>query len=136
MYLNNDVDVYRRVVPLLLTRLQAVLDWFRKQRRFAFFASSLLLVYEGAVDRWTSERTQDGTATSCDGDNVEPGAQLVDVRMIDGTATSCDGDNVEPGAPLVDVRMIDFAHVFPSQDRDDNYIDGIESLVKYLHRLL
>ena len=38
--------------------------------------------------------------------------------------------------PLVDVRMIDFVRVYPTGDKDDNYIDGITSLIAYLHRLL
>ncbi|XP_078576370.1 inositol polyphosphate multikinase-like [Branchiostoma floridae x Branchiostoma japonicum] len=35
----------------------------------------------------------------------------------------------------IDVRMIDFAHVFPSDHIDENYLYGIKNLISYLERI-
>ena len=143
MFLNNDVDVYQRVIPLLLKRLQTILDWFHKQRKFAFYASSLLLVYEGALCRCAKYSTADRTKIFSDGENA--GASRCDKTCSDLTVPhhiwECSKQQYgvsegEQHDQFVDIRMIDFAHVFPSGSRDDNYIEGVESLVKYLHRLL
>lgn len=34
-------------------------------------------------------------------------------------------------APLADVRIIDFAHVVPTTDRDENYLEGLLNLIGY-----
>ncbi|XP_018604754.2 inositol polyphosphate multikinase-like [Scleropages formosus] len=43
---------------------------------------------------------------------------------------------VEPGCSEVEVRMIDFAHVFPSETRDDGYIYGLKNLLWGLQEIL
>ena len=145
MFLNNDMAVYQHVIPLFLQRLHMVLDWMLKQRKFVFYASSLLLVYEGAMCRCSRDSRENRTTTFTEGEN----ATRTDSAKHDGTCCDatvahhvweCSKHHVvmegETSDQYVDVRMIDFAHVFPSGDRDDNYIEGVESLVKYLNRLL
>lgn len=55
-----------RVVESTLTRLKAIAAWFERQKRFHFYASSLLIVYEGDEIVGSS-----------------PNSPLCDVRMID-----------------------------------------------------
>lgn len=42
-----------------------------------------------------------------------------------------DGDRV----PLVQIKMIDFAHVFPSSSKDENYLFGLQKLIRMLKDL-
>ena len=146
MFLNNDKAVYQHVIPLFLQRLHMVLDWMLKQRQFVFYASSLLLVYEGAMCRCSRDSRENRTTA------ITEDATWTDSAKHDGTG--CDATDAtvahhvwecskhhlvmegETNDQYADVRMIDFAHVFPSGDKDNNYIEGVESLVKYLNRLL
>lgn len=41
-----------------------------------------------------------------------------------------------PGNEEVEVRMIDFAHVFPSDTRDEGYIYGLKNLITVLQNIL
>lgn len=36
---------------------------------------------------------------------------------------------------IATVKMIDFAHVFPNQGRDDNYLFGLKKLIQYFDNL-
>ena len=38
--------------------------------------------------------------------------------------------------PNVEIRMIDFAHVFPSNTKDEGYIYGLKSLITVLQNIL
>ena len=38
--------------------------------------------------------------------------------------------------PLVDVRLVDFAHVFPSNEPDENFLFGLRWFIKYLETLI
>jgi hypothetical protein len=37
---------------------------------------------------------------------------------------------------FADACMIDFAHVFPSHERDNNYISGLDGVLRYFHSIL
>lgn len=70
-----------RCVPLILAELERILDWFLIQKRFAFYSSSILFVYDADDARCS-------------------------------------------------VKLIDFAHVFPSEGPDENYLFGLRNLVE------
>jgi hypothetical protein len=109
------------VVPSLLLRLRALLQWFHYQRCFGFISSSLLFVYEGdtGVVRGSDEAVNSSTSSeSCGcGCGAPP--------------KTCNG---------VDLRMIDFPHVSDSSEvegcRDEGYIVGLETVIRTLEGLL
>ncbi len=101
-------------------KIKKVKDWFEKQTQLAFFASSLLIVYEGNPDH--AKQTNNNVQTKPTEDNGK-----------EHSATSSNS-RTDP-ASLVDVRMIDFAHVFPAESKDENYLYGLNNLIKYLEEL-
>ena len=113
-----------------LEKLLLIQKWFEKQKQFAFFASSVLIVYEGLPDK---QNTQNGSKSSEPNDtpSADKGAKAKD----DVTKGSSE-DTEKSNKPLVDVRMIDFAHVFPATAVDENYSYGLESLINYLRKLV
>lgn len=80
-------------LPELLLQLENIQSWFETQRLYAFYSSSLLLMYDTP-------------------DEAVPG-------------------RVPPCA----AKMIDFAHVFPTAERDCNYLMGLRSLMAILYRI-
>lgn len=100
-FLNCECPASRGIVDGFLHQLDAVRRWFERQRRYVFYASSLLLVYDAA-------------------------------QLVDGQVQS-NGD--DRSAAVVSVRMIDFAHVFPSTTVDENYLYGLNNLIKLLEEL-
>mmetsp|Transcript_13860 Transcript_13860/g.37193 ORF Transcript_13860/g.37193 Transcript_13860/m.37193 type:complete len:403 (+) Transcript_13860:101-1309(+) len=101
----------RRVLPRLLERLgelEAVLSELKGVR---FFASSIILVYEGLDD----ERGPDASAP----------------RGGEG-AHGQDASNQPPPAS-VDLRLVDFAHwVRVPSKSDDNYLSGLRNVISGL----
>jgi len=88
----------------ILAKLYDIKEWFLTQNSYRFFASSILVLYEGYSKH---DLNSQGSSDSEDD-------------------RSCHVN------PRVDVRMIDFAHVYPSQvDKlDENYIFGLDNLIK------
>jgi 1D-myo-inositol-tetrakisphosphate 5-kinase/inositol-polyphosphate multikinase len=87
----------------ILTKLYAIQNWFLSQTRFRFYASSILILYDGI------SLEDIGSQGSSDSDD-DPKKEMI---------------------PLVDVRMIDFAHVFDGEPNclDENYLFGINNLI-------
>ena len=113
-----------------LEKLLLIQKWFEKQKQFAFFASSVLIVYEGLLDK---QNTQNGSKSSEPNDtpSADKGA-----KEKDDVTKGSNEDTEKSNKPLVDVRMIDFAHVFPATAVDENYSYGLESLINYLRKLV
>nr|KAG5692684.1 hypothetical protein BaRGS_028484 [Batillaria attramentaria] len=98
------------VVKALLVKLRRLEAWFLTQKQLAFYASSILIVYnKGRV----------------------PVAGGPSTGRADGEPRTCADDH-----PLVELRMIDFAHVFPGTGIDQNYLFGLQKLISYLEQLL
>ena len=68
-YLRLENHYNKAIVSNFLNRLKALEQWFLNQRKYTFYASSLLLVYEGHMP----EEKQ----------NIKEESQLTDIRMID-----------------------------------------------------
>uniref|UniRef100_A0A131Y1C2 Kinase n=1 Tax=Ixodes ricinus TaxID=34613 RepID=A0A131Y1C2_IXORI len=81
-------------LPELLLQLEDIRSWFEKQRLYAFYSSSLLLMYDAP-----------------------------------------NSDEAPGRAPRCAAKMIDFAHVFPTAERDCNYLMGLRSLMTVLYRI-
>ena len=130
MYFSLDGKLCTDVVNTTLEKLLLIQKWFEKQKQFAFFASSVLIVYEGLADK---QNTQNGSKSS--GPNDTPLADK-DAKAEDDVTKGSNEDVEKANKPSVDVRMIDFAHVFPATAVDENYSYGLESLINYLRKLV
>lgn len=93
----------------ILSRLCKIRDWFLTQSSFRFYASSILILYEGLCPN------DIGSQASSDSDE-----ELRNERE-----------------PLVDLRMIDFAHVFDGEPEcpDENYIFGLNNLISSIEAI-
>ena len=124
------------MVRAVLERLYVIRDWFSVQQNWAFYSSSLLVVYEGTP----LEKLRQEPA------NARVAQSLSDMTLIDSRSTSTTAEDKTASSeclppvesPLADVKMIDFAHVFPAPDgaKDDNYIFGLCKLIRYHEKLL
>ncbi|TRY55869.1 hypothetical protein DNTS_029120 [Danionella cerebrum] len=107
-FFHNGQDLRRRTISLIIEKIQNILHWFLSQSQLHFYASSLLLVYEGAYTPDHHERSLNSTC----------------------------GSTGEMEEEAVEVKMIDFAHVFPSDCADEGYIYGLRSLLDTLEQIL
>lgn len=92
-------------LPDLLHQLEVIQHWFESQQLYAFYSSSLLLLYES-----------DPVPPSSGDNHSKPEANAA-------TGRHCAA------------KMIDFAHVFPTVERDSNYLFGLRSLMTILRRI-
>ncbi|XP_029831869.2 inositol polyphosphate multikinase isoform X2 [Ixodes scapularis] len=81
-------------LPELMLQLEDIRSWFENQRLYAFYSSSLLLMYDAP-----------------------------------------NSDEAPGRVPRCAAKMIDFAHVFPTAERDCNYLMGLQSLMAFLYRI-
>ena len=73
------------VIRILLGQLDSIIDWFMNYNKsLTFYASSLLLVYEGNPDGLNEEKTENTTVPSQQRDDTSAG-RVVDpiIKMID-----------------------------------------------------
>ncbi len=117
------------VVSACLDKLLLIQQWFDKQTQFAFYASSVLIVYDGAIP---AARTRTGAHDAQNGSEAPDSEQPATNESKSNTSN----DDASNDSVPVEVRMIDFAHVFPTQTVDENYAFGLGSLIKYLRRLV
>ncbi|OWF50893.1 Inositol polyphosphate multikinase [Mizuhopecten yessoensis] len=142
------------VLRVVVEKLKDLESWFSEQRIYAFYASSILIVYEGEVkhkpdcstavntDQTESEKNRENTLRSNsphmengEGDTNKPIDSLhivnggVDAKISSKLTEDCE-------CPLVEIRMIDFTHVFPSQELDSNYLFGLQNLITHFQCLL
>ncbi|XP_076076047.1 inositol polyphosphate multikinase-like [Mytilus galloprovincialis] len=141
---------YRKdYILAVIDKLKSIETWFLNQKKYAFYASSLLFVYNASIDstdthdivlcsegkkeKLDSEENQTIDKES-ESDINKTDDRLSEEGIVETENMSCNHTNPERG--FVDVRMIDFTHVFPSEDRDENYIFGLQNLIKHLQSLL
>lgn len=123
---------YRKdYIKSVIEKLKRIDNWFSKQRRYSFYASSLLIVYNASMD---SPQSQDIVLCSSHQDSQNTKYQH-SPGMESTSCVVCNQDNRDRS--FVDVRMIDFTHVFSSEsEKDENYIFGLQNLIKHLESLL
>jgi 1D-myo-inositol-tetrakisphosphate 5-kinase/inositol-polyphosphate multikinase len=99
-----------RAIQETLRRFEEIREWFKKQKSYHFFSSSLIVVYD---------------------------ANLEDHDDNNNTSNQTNHSNGGLCWPSVRVAMADFAHVFPSNNTlDENYLFGLERLIEHLKLLL
>ena len=136
VFFSRDGTLRRDIVSACLDKLQLIRKWFEKQKQFAFFASSVLIAYEGMPDEPDSEQnTQNGNKSSGASDTQANDKNAKDVKQAT-TKDNKEGSDNDTKTPAAEVRMIDFAHVFPATAVDENYSFGLASLINYLTRLI
>lgn len=99
----------------VLRQLQDILSWFRSQRVFHFYASSLLICYDYARLEGNAPKYQ---------------------PLLNGHQRHKEEDDAPSN--WVRVRMIDFAHVYPAEQAlpDENYMFGLRSLIEVVQSIL
>lgn len=101
-----------------LRKLDRINSLFMRQKRYAYIASSLLLVYDAAVFQ-----RDDGSL--CSSNAIVDHDLIIDENHNeDRIAAQFDR--------ACDVRMIDFAHATPTDHIDNNYLGGLQCLLSTL----
>ncbi|XP_052763416.1 inositol polyphosphate multikinase-like isoform X2 [Mya arenaria] len=165
-YFNIKHGLRKDAIQLILDKLCEIEKWFLTQRKFSFYASSLLLVYEGDLqqnDFYTpcnqcqspdckcSTCSQNTISTSssdvmCDVNSSDTGIADMDTASsltassssisVDIQTTSDCPSFNTQPAVIADVKMIDFTHVFSVKEQDDNYLYGLQNLIANMKQLL
>lgn len=159
LFLNAQEMVCESLIEELLRQLYDIRAWFREQKHFHFYASSLLITYDYVA---LQKRLQNEKCTACQKSKqqqqhyIPNGNGLHICEVVDNLD---DVDSCYPTSPThkaipsfeneslntcrcleryVKVKMIDFAHVFPSANNslDMNYLFGLESLIAILEAML
>lgn len=137
-----DFNLKKDLIKVVIRKLKSVKDWFVKQRKYAFYASSILIVYDGdnkqEDDSETDYKSHNGIEDNVThiGDNertMNGTAESENERTINGTAKL--GEELIADEKIA-VKMIDFTHVFYSSEEDKNYLFGLENLIHHLEILL
>ncbi|XP_061192029.1 inositol polyphosphate multikinase-like isoform X1 [Saccostrea echinata] len=143
-FFSLDGVLQKEVIKAVIVGLKEILEWFNKQRTFHFYASSILIVFDGDASSPLSFRTSTSSSglkgsvaeNCCNGDTdsiIENDfSNVISSDFVD-TMTYSQSEAVNP---KVQVRMIDFAHVYHMPEEDENYIFGLKHLIDDLHRLL
>lgn len=123
----NEMENLRKdVIQIHLQKLKAIEKWFLSQKAFHFYASSLLLLYDG---KQHSVGVTDDFYSNND-------AHIDNPPIVDDDALINSQHKLGEQIHIADVRMIDFTHVFPASQRDDNYLFGLQKLIGALELML
>ncbi len=109
-FVNAEAGIKYGLVASILQQLRKIHSWFRRQRHYLFFSSSILFAY--------------------DAENIK--------IFINECESWGDGENVpSEHDPKISVCMIDFAHVLPNLDHkiDSNYLTSLEKLINVFENL-
>lgn len=161
-FFHNGRGLRRHAVSLIISKIRSILRWFESQTLLHFYASSLLLVYEGSPHTinkskhtpadpgtehqqgepqskaWSFQSSLTYSHPYCHDDQHERNAN----GKHGGSVEELDeeigmGDKKQFGQEeTVEVKMIDFAHVFPSDSPDESYMYGLRNLLSALEQIL
>lgn len=155
-FFHNGKDIRRDAISLIISKIKSILRWFESQTQLHFYASSLLLVYEGSAHRVngmkhrrveTDSQYNHGSLTRSGRTHSQP--YCTDLSLSERNINGTRGGSVEDGENIgmkhqkedgleegVEVKMIDFAHVFPSDGPDESYMYGLRNLLSNLEQIL
>jgi len=111
----NDFYGQDMLLREILRQLRSIRSWFKRQRLFHFFASSLLICYDFEQLLRLGKSLHNGF-------QKDPSVPLASSST----------------AQWIRVRCIDFAHIFPAEDSepDHNYMFGLQSLIDIVEAML
>ncbi|XP_051945482.1 inositol polyphosphate multikinase-like [Xyrauchen texanus] len=162
-FFHNGQVLRKDAISQIISKIQRILRWFESQRQLHFYASSLLLVYEGSPDTVNGmkhKRAETGRQLLQSNGHFPHEALSVQCSLIqvggtcsqpfcsdlphniqhDRTMNGVSGARVEEEIikeeEAVEVKMIDFAHVFPSDSPDEGYMYGLRNLLTTLEQIL
>ena len=127
-FFHNGIELQKSVIFATVEKLEQMLRWFTMQRRYHFYCSSILIIFDGAA----------GRSRPCSGYTAR--ADSPESPEKEGT-DSPDALSTELGVPTsrVEVRMIDLAHIVRAEateekpaDIDRSYVHGLRSLIRHL----
>lgn len=163
-FFHNGQDLQRHAVSLIISKIRSILHWFESQTQLHFYASSLLLVYEGSP-RTVNGRKHKRAEIGREHQQGEPQSNCNkphEALSVQGSLThshpycherntngicvgSVEVEHEEIGMwdkkqfgqeEAVEVKMIDFAHVFSSNSPDEGYMFGLRNLLSTLEQIL
>ena len=119
----NGILIRKDVITKVIDQLKNILAWFENQNVLHFYCSSILIIYDGCMNRGT----------------ISDGNQIGE--HLGSSSASRDTEKMKPRPlpDLVQVKMIDFAHTLPSpipRDIDHGYILGIKNLINKLNTIM
>ncbi len=120
------------LVAHCVDKLLGIRKWFEKQTEFAFFASSLLIAFDGESKVAGGETNKEAQHSEANGENEADANKKSSNDKVEKNNET----KKEDGRVPIEVRMIDFAHVFPGNGIDENYSWGLKSLINYLKQLV
>ena len=139
-FLHNGQQFRTELIEPLLYKLRKLYKVIEKQNSFRFYSSSLLLMYEGDV-----EKKCDGASnTCCTSEKDQETRRKLDInRSHSSSSLNKSGNFNSHRSCKVDVRMIDFAHTTYggfSGDRmhtgpDSGYLFGLKNLIRILEEI-
>ncbi|TDG49887.1 hypothetical protein AWZ03_003663 [Drosophila navojoa] len=104
----------------VLNQLRSIRNWFKRQRLFHFYASSLLICYD--FEQLQKLATSNSKVSLHNGFHADAAEPVLPTKSKD----------------WIRVRCIDFAHIFPAEDGqpDHNYMFGLQSLIDIVEAML
>lgn len=113
-------------------------SWFETQRHYTFYRSSILFVYDASNFSETSNLL---SPNHCQNDahrllnidnNVMNKANGYNKHIRDDNVRKICNEKGKQMPFLADAKLIDFAHIWPSTERDENFLDSLNKLLKFL----
>ncbi|XP_016311980.1 inositol polyphosphate multikinase isoform X2 [Sinocyclocheilus anshuiensis] len=161
-FFHNGQELQRHAVSLIISKIRSILRWFEIQTELHFYASSLLLVYEGSPHTINKSKHKPADPAT-EHQQGEPQSKALsfqsslthsrpychDIQHERNTNGKHGGSIEEQDEEIgmgdkkqfgqeetVEVKMIDFAHVFPSDSPDESYMYGLRNLLSTLEQIL
>ena len=136
-FLHNGQQFRTELIEPFLYKLRKLYKVIEKQNSFRFYSSSLLLMYEGDVEKECDELSS--SCCSFEKDQERKDA----IRSFSSPCLNKSGNCGNHRSCKVDVRMIDFAHTTYggfSGDRmrtgpDTGYLFGLKNLIRILEEI-
>ena len=139
-FLHNGHQFRTELIEPFLYKLRKLYKVIEKQNSFRFYSSSLLLMYEGDVEKECEELS----SSCCSFEKDQESLKRKDaIRSFSSPCLNKSGNCANHRSCKVDVRMIDFAHTTYggfSGDRmrtgpDTGYLFGLKNLIRILEEI-
>ncbi|XP_071043033.1 inositol polyphosphate multikinase [Parasteatoda tepidariorum] len=151
LFFTSNLFINCCILSGFLHKLNELENWFKHQRKFAFYSSSLLFVYEGmftAWNKWIKTNLHNFCRLECqEKESSAISAECLRNIFIDNNSSNNLNCNtcllhksichkIISDCSLIRVAMIDCAHVFPTSTEDSNYVFGLEKLKQFIQTIL